>query len=94
MKRRFIVCIDQATSEQQNLLTQFLKNKGVGYWHWFSDLWLVTDTTLQISANSLRDEINTILPGAHKLVVQIDGQQTWSGFGPTQMFNWLKNTWS
>ncbi len=94
MKRNFVVCVDDATREQQDKLTQFFKEEAnVGYWHWFNDLWLVTDPYNNWSAGSLRDKIREMLPGAHNVVIQIDGSNTWSGFGNTKMFEWFHDTW-
>jgi len=94
MKRRFIICVDDSSKEQQDALTQFLKDKKVGYWHWFSDVWLMTDPQRKWTASQLRNELESLLPAAHKLILQIDGESTWSGFGKTKMFDWLKQTWS
>ena len=93
MKRKFVVCVDDATKEQQDSLTQFFEKADVGYWHWFSDLWLVADPYNKWSATSLRDKTNEILPGAHSVVIQIDDSDTWSGFGNPKMFEWFRNTW-
>ena len=74
MKRKFVVCVDDSTKEQQNKLTQFFKNEAnMGYWHWLSDLWLVTDPNNYWSAGSLRDKVGELLPGSHNVVIQIDG---------------------
>ena len=95
MKRRFVIAIDDATSDQQNTVTEFLKDKAnVGYWHWFSDVWLVSDPYQKWTAKELRDELSSLIPASHKLVVQIDGDNTWSGFGNTKMFEWLQDTWT
>ncbi len=43
MKQRFIISANNATAAQKDQITIFLKNQGFGYWHWFNDIWLVTD---------------------------------------------------
>lgn len=93
MKRRFVVCIDNTTKEQQDIVTAWFKKSGVGYWHWLKDMWLVTDPLMKWNANKLRDELNSLLPSSYKMVIQIDGENTWSGYGNTNMFKWLKDTW-
>lgn len=94
MKRLFVICVDNSTKEQQDTVTEFLKEEKGGYWHWFSDLWLVTDKHHKWTSKSLRDHLNSIIPGAHKIVIQIDGDNTWSGFGNNNMFTWMKKHWS
>lgn len=95
MKRRFVICVDDSTGTQQDTLTKYFKDSGkVGYWHWFSDMWLLTDPNRHWTANSLRDKVKELLPGTHIMIVQIDGDNTWSGFGSTKMFDWMNDTWS
>jgi hypothetical protein len=94
VKRRFVLCVDNATKEQQDTLTEFLKETSeLGYWHWFSDVWLVIEYDQTWTAGKFRDHLNHIIPGANKMVFQIDGDNTWSGFGNEQMFKWMKDTW-
>ena len=93
MKQRFIVLVDDATPEQQNAVTLFLKGK-VGYWHHFSDSWLVTTSDPTWSPAKLRDEVRRVVPGPSILVLKVDTPKGWSGFGAKGMFDWLHSTWS
>jgi hypothetical protein len=95
MKRRFVICVNEANKEQQDIITQFFRESSkLGFWHWFSDVWLVTDQNNDWTATKLRDKMNSLIPGAHKLVIQIDGQNTWATFGKKKSFRWLQKTWS
>lgn len=95
MKRRFVLYVDGATRQQANAVTQFLKEaEHVAYWHWLSDLWLVTDPRHKWTAKEWKAELHRLAPGSHKLVIQIDGDHTWSAFGNKKMFEWLRETWS
>ena len=93
MKKRFILVIDNPTKVQQNAVTNFFKNRRLGYWHWFSDIWLLTDSRNTWTAASIRDKVKELAPGTRLLVFMLEGNDTWSGFGKTGMFKWLHNTW-
>lgn len=92
MKKRFILVIDNPTKEQQNAVTNFFKNQ-LGYWHWFSDVWLLTDTTNTWTVSSIRDTVKGLIPEARLLVFAIGSGTAWAGSGKTEMFKWLHNTW-
>ncbi len=92
MKKRFILVIDNPTKEQQNAVTNFFKNQ-LGYWHWFSDVWLLTDTTNTWTVSSIRDTVKELIPEARLLVFAIGSGTAWAGSGKTEMFKWLHNTW-
>jgi hypothetical protein len=95
MKRRFVVFVDRATPEQQNVITQFFHNtKDVGFWHWFTDAWLVTDSTMKWTAPQLRNALKEIVPRLQLLVLQIDKVSSFAAFGDDQMFPWLRDVWS
>lgn len=96
MKRRFLICIDNATKEQQNIVTEYFKNHdNTAYWHWFSDLWLfIVYDNKDWTTQFIRDALSTLLPEAHKMVFQLDDGKKWSGFGNPEMFKWVSNTWA
>ncbi|MGC2423441.1 MAG: hypothetical protein WA666_03690 [Nitrospirota bacterium] len=88
-----MIVVDNATAEQQNKLTEYLKIN-FGYWHWFSDLWFVVDATGNWTVVTLRDKISEILPNAHTMVMQAFGDPTaWAGFGKSEMATWMHETW-
>lgn len=94
MKVRFIVVIDDATTEQQNSVTNYFKDtQAVGYWHWYSDVWLVTDPNQQFTPESLRLALDGILPDSYKMVLKIQSGYDWSAFGDTESFKWMHETW-
>ncbi len=94
MQRKFVICVDDSTSNQQDTLTQYFQdNDSISYWHWFSDLWLITDDDKNWTNVTLRDKVKKLLPKANIMVIQMDGENTWSGFGNIKMFEWLDETW-
>ena len=97
--KKFIVALDKSSKEQNQIFVQFCKEKKVGYWHWLSNLWLITTTSEEFSAKWLRSKLREIYPNIHLMVFEISKEgDTWAGFGPNSedrnMFNWLKTTWN
>jgi hypothetical protein len=94
MIRRFIMMVDDATAQQQDAVTKYLKTTDHGFWHYFSDCWLITDHSDTLTCDVLRDEVNRIMPGKTTLVVQMDNPTQWAGFGQTEHFKWVNEVWN
>ncbi len=98
MKKRFIICINKSTKEQENNFVKFINNEKVGWWHWLSNTWLISDSNGKTSASYWRDNVTAIFDQEHVLVFELgNDRDTWSGFGPTSgdnnMFKWIKDHW-
>jgi hypothetical protein len=98
MKKRFMVVINRATPENERSITDLFSNKGLGWWHWLKNIWLISDPNGTLSATAVRDSISQILPATHSLVIEIDnnGVDTWAARGTNaeQMFSWLHKNWT
>ena len=57
-------------------------------------MWLLVDSSGQMTASILRDKICKLYSENRVMVIELDGDRdTWAGFGPTQpknMFDWIK----
>ncbi|MGO9145538.1 MAG: hypothetical protein ACLQDF_04145 [Desulfomonilia bacterium] len=98
MKKRFVVALDTSTEEQNDKFIEYIKENEMGWWHWISNFWLLTDTNDKVTAEKLRDDLLTIYPGVTQLVLEFrKDNDTWSGFGPKSdtrnMYEWLHNNW-
>ncbi len=102
MKKRFIVLLNGGTAEQHTAFKAYLNSvqPHAGWWHRFTDTWLVTDSFGTLSGSTLRDAAMAAFPGVHLLVIELgsNGTDTWSGFGygggsQLDMFSWLQTTW-
>lgn len=91
--RHFIMLVDDATTDQQNAVTKSFRGKPQGFWHIFSDAWLLMDPTNQLTVDSLRDHLKAVVPGAWTLVFPIDRPETWAGYGRSEDFKWLHEVW-
>ena len=95
MKKRFVVCYsDNIPKEKEMHFIQFIKDNKLGWWHWISNMWLLVDSSGQMTASILRDKICKLYSENRVMVIELDGDRdTWAGFGPTQpknMFDWIK----
>ncbi len=94
MKRRFAVIVDDATRQQQDAITALFKNlPSVGYWHWFSDLWLLTDPESCHTSSEIRILVNETINRSDILVLQIDAGEHWAAHWSKNMGDWMRNTW-
>lgn len=79
-------------------MSEWLKAEKLGYWHWLSGAWLLVDAKGTLQAESIRNVLNGFYPKIHKLVLEFEGETSWSGFGPlnesNDMFDWLRKVWS
>jgi len=97
MKKRYVVAIDTGTKEQNDAFVKLLRERGLGWWHWLTNCWLITDSRGQLSASELRDKVQSTFQ-CNCLVLELrDGDDTWAGYGPQtekrDMFKWLKENW-
>jgi len=99
MKKRFVVCLNPGTPEQDGAFKDFLNNQRLGWWHWIGGSWLVVDATGNMTAAVLRDAADEAYPGLYNIVLEFceDGSFTWAGFGPIKppknMFEWIRQNW-
>lgn len=99
MRRRFVVLLDSATPEQDKEFKEWVNEQHFGWWHWLSQSWLITSTSTDMRAATLRDKATEIYDSTHLFVLELRGtvDDTWSGFGPKSssrdMFEWIKNNW-
>lgn len=98
MKKRFVICVNSSTKEQENKFVEFIKTQNVGWWHWLTNTWLISDSNGKTNASHWRKNAVEIFKQEHILVLEIgQDNDTWSGFGPSSedknMFKWIKDNW-
>ena len=82
MNKRFILCVNSSTPEQSKAFTEHLRRKGVGWWHWLANTWLIVDSTGNLTAAEIRNDAMEIFPGVYNFATELQGDDTWAGFGP------------
>lgn len=97
MSKRLIVATNSATATNpgRNNITLFLESKKWQVWHWFSDLWLVSDVPDDLVVNVLREELPACLddPTKHILIFEIANGSHHTGWVPTSGIEWFKEHW-
>ncbi len=94
MTSRFVAIVDDATKEQQDIVTNWLRTTPLGFWHYLSDIWLIADWQDKYTTASLRDQLKVLLPGKITLVMKVEDPSAWAALGPTENFKWLHSTWA
>jgi hypothetical protein len=84
-----------STSEGRNALTAFLQGKGWNIWHWFEDVWLISDAPEGDEIlESLRDEIRGLVGIRQFLILSGQDPTTLSGMTTRDGQRWLKTKWA
>ena len=95
MERRFIVCTDEATVEQENKISMFFKNDtGTAFWHWFHAVWLITDPNMKWTPGALRDALRDIVPQCSLLVIEVKEALRWSAVMGLTGAQGLRDIWT
>lgn len=97
MKRRFFVAVSGLSAEEQERFLEFVRGKGMGWWHWISECWLLTDPKQTVTAAEIRDFLHQLSGIQRCLVMEVEPEKSWAGLGPNsppqEMFKWIKETW-
>lgn len=93
--RKFVVVVKEETSEDISSFLKYIKEQDFGWWHWVSNVWLLTTYNKRITAGELRDKFRDI--SGNKTVVVLEVQAvTWATFGPTGedgIAKWIRDNW-
>ena len=95
-KRKFVVIINEETQEDVSSFIEYVKQQRFGWWHWVSNVWLLTTRNQQMSAREIRDKVREITGGKVTVVIEVTSV-TWAAFGPTgekSISKWIRDTWS
>lgn len=99
MKRRFVVGIDGETPEDAAKIREYVREKKMGWHHWFPNLWLLTTRNKSITAADIRKLVRSSTEDKHVIVLEVDAV-TWATFGPNSqeeggknLSRWIRETW-
>jgi hypothetical protein len=98
MKKRFLVAAEGLTKEAEGKMVEYFREKKLGWWHHVANFWLLTDASNTVTAEEIRDKIQSLrTAGSPILVMQVDKHRGWAGTFPNakpDMFKWVRETWS
>jgi hypothetical protein len=88
---RLVVIIPMCLPVTQDTMTKYFSQKAA-YWHWSPDVWLLRYREEKTAAQ-LRGEIGRLLPAVQFLVMTIQSQGEWAGFGTPEWQDWFNKYW-
>ena len=98
VKRRFVVGIDQETSEDTSSFIEYIRQQGFGWWHWIDNFWLLTTRDTQVRTTTLRNKLKEITGGKTVIVMEVKSTK-WATYGPSgegdspNISKWLNSNW-
>jgi|HubBroStandDraft_4_1064222.scaffolds.fasta_scaffold726531_2 hypothetical protein len=101
MWQKFIICTNTArgpgagtSALDRNNITRYLESKGWPTWHWFEDLWLTVIPSYSVTPAQLRQELSALIgPTKFILIMKVDGQIDFSGYGAKAGWEWMAENW-
>ncbi len=95
MKRKLIVALDSGTSEQQDAITNYIRNRGWRVWHWLADVWLLADVPASVSPKSLWSDLIAVpaLESARGFVMTTGNDATYWGSIDGRCWDWMSEYW-
>lgn len=98
MKRpRFVLMTAGLTTDQERAIVDWLA-PNFGWFHHFTNSWLIVDFTGETTAEVLRDGLRQFIPGPVPFVVLQVEPKSWSGMMKTddigaKQTKWLNENW-
>lgn len=86
---QFILAVDKPTSEQRSTTTELIKGTGAAWWHWYADLWLISDRRGR-SFDWWYDQIRAIEPRLRFLLFEHENGSDWNGINPKGHYKWMR----
>ena len=83
---------DPLRDQKNQQFIGYAKGRGLGWWSWVPSFWLVADVSGQMTAEQLTVAVHDIFQ-APCIVIEVEKEGQWSGRGPNQMFQWLRDSW-
>ena len=94
MKLYFATISETSSAEQCDAITNYIKQRGWGYWHHIGNSWIIaTKGDDDLTAGTLRDTLLEYAPGCINLVVEFTVED-WGAYSPSSTHDWLRSYFS
>jgi len=93
MRKKFIVCTQSNSAQNEISLRNELDRLGLNWWHWLPNTWLIIDDNGNLHITTLRDTVVRILGPINSLVIEVSDNDIWCGYGENNKFNWINTYW-
>ena len=98
--RRFVVSVNDETSEDVSRIMDYAEKKNFGWWHWFSNFWLMTSYDATSSVGEIRDMLVELTKNKWVIVIEVNSID-WANYGPQgkdednrNISKWLHEEWT
>lgn len=98
--KKFILVLNVGLQPTKDAITNYLRAKGWPIWHWFENLWLLSNVPDNVTAQSLSEEILALIapiaPGpltSHIVIDASDKPSAYFGRGPKEGWEWMLQNW-
>jgi hypothetical protein len=96
MSKKFVVALHGAP-HLRDPLTLRLSIRGWRVWHWYADLWLLSEVPDELTAGTIYQEIERELPElitSSLLVLEMGPEMRYYGRAPmSEAWTWMKEYW-
>lgn len=93
MANKFVIIFNNASKEQQDLITHRLQGTKYQFWHWMENVWLVT-TDENVTAKSFAEWLEKFTGITRFYVVfRIDGPCPYWGRNIDEAWKWMAKFW-
>jgi hypothetical protein len=92
MTKRFFVATNGMSADNRDKLTKYLRDKPWGYWHWFSEVWILAGVPATYTARILHDEFEESVGLAKETMIVLeipDGQIKYWGMANPLGWKWM-----
>jgi hypothetical protein len=90
---KFILIFPNSTTAQQLAVKSLFPPVRADWWHWSSDVWLLSFKQEVLTAQILRDEVKRLVPGVYFLVFEVKQRADVAGWGPSSWQEWINQFW-
>jgi hypothetical protein len=92
MPRKFVIGVEGISQQQEREFGSFLSEYGT-WWHWLSNVWLLTTNRSDIDRKTIIDTIHEIDKHANAMILEVDNIKSYSSILPEKSSalsrNWI-----
>jgi hypothetical protein len=91
--KRFVLLVNQASKSEEDTITEYFRQSGYGFWHWFNNVWALIPPTDDVTTVQIVTKVRELVPSIFSLVLEVEGEGDFAGYGPKKNYDWLKSGW-
>jgi hypothetical protein len=96
MSKKFVVAL-HAAPHLRDPITKYLEGRGWRVWHWYADLWLLSEVPEELTAGTVHQAIEQSFPlviASSLIVLEMGSELRYYGRAPVaEAWPWMKEYW-